>query len=961
MESRGSEWHKWDLHVHTPASVLKSEYGDDWDRYVRDLFNTAIENNVSAIGLTDYYFIDGYKKIRNEYLNNPDKMISILGEDVYKKSKDILILPNIEFRLDKLVIGKERDLKWNRKINYHLLLCNTLDPDVIEREIINRLTFDFCVEPGGRTDQRVFSRENLEEFGRKLIKDQASFSGHSPLFVGMINSCVNLDSLTDILSGAGKFKNKYIFGLPVDEDLSQLSWTSQGHAIRKNLIKKSHVIFSSNDSTIDFCKGLKHPDKMAFINEFGALKPCVWGSDAHESNRLFLPDNNKFTWIKSDLSFDGLKQIVYEPATRVRIQEASPQNKTNYQTIKRVRFLHGKSKFSSDWIYLSRDLNTIIGGKSSGKSLLMYFIATAINNDEVINKLGLVNGSRYSEVGLDFEVEWDDGSISLLSDIDDSKPITYIPQLYINKLAEDSGRTQLKKLIEEILSQHNDYKDFIDRKKLEINSLDKKIKDKIDLHQDFKDSFNNKKDEMNKIGVRDSVSIEIKRLEDAIKVLRERSGFKVEDTLHFNKLNLQFRNVKNRMDILNRYKENTESFIEEVLNKTNSYVVGLKAEITSSQGLTDSGYFINRYYSILENGINRICSDVIALKNSRLSRIPKLINVLEIKKQGIESALTPYIEKFKEKSILELNMKSLSVEQKKIMQIDAIQKQINKIIGEAKANIELLKASYSNLMQCYRDIVIELSNPKYDISGDMQLIPKISFSNGGFNRFVNNYDLRGNISLLMGDSYDSRSGFNFNDETHIQTINDIYTNTKKDNIPKLKSGITEKDVMYTLYDNYFYIDYEVMYKNDEILQMSPGKRGMVLLNILLHLSNSTHPIFIDQPEDNLDNRTIYEQLNEFVRERKLTRQVILVTHNANLVVSADAECVIVANQSGQINNGENEKYQFEYTFGCLENSFEKISGKPLLTSMGIRQHVCDILEGGQDAFREREVKYGLKH
>ncbi|RVQ83037.1 hypothetical protein EOL33_24780, partial [Enterobacter hormaechei] len=91
-----------------------------------------------------------------------------------------------------------------------------------------------------------------------------------------------------------------------------------------------------------------------------------------------------------------------------------------------------------------------------------------------------------------------------------------------------------------------------------------------------------------------------------------------------------------------------------------------------------------------------------------------------------------------------------------------------------------------------------------------------------------------------------------------------------------------------------------------------GKRGLVLLNLLLHLSNASHPILIDQPEDNLDNRTIYEQLNRFIKQRKKTRQIILVTHNANLVVSADSECVIVANQTGQIKDGENEEYQFEY-------------------------------------------------
>ncbi len=65
QENRGSEWHKWDLHVHTPASGLNNQFGGDtedaWDRYVKTLFTTAIANEVSVIGITDYFLIDGYK------------------------------------------------------------------------------------------------------------------------------------------------------------------------------------------------------------------------------------------------------------------------------------------------------------------------------------------------------------------------------------------------------------------------------------------------------------------------------------------------------------------------------------------------------------------------------------------------------------------------------------------------------------------------------------------------------------------------------------------------------------------------------------------------------------------------------------------------------------------------------------------------------------------------------------
>lgn len=476
MISRGSEWNKWDLHVHTPASVLRSEYGDDWDKYIIDLFTKAIEENVKVIGITDYFFIDGYKKIKNDYLANPERMEQLLGTEKYKLVKEIKVLPNIEFRIDKLVIGKESDLKWNRKVNYHLLLCDSVPPEIIEKEIINCLKFDFYSEPGARTDRRNFTKENIIEFGEKLCQHQDNFAGQNPLFVGMINSCFNLDELKDILNTNGKFKGKYILALPADEDLSKVSWKSQGHGVRKHLIMQSHMLFTSNSGTIDFCKGEKHETIRDYLKEFGNLKPCVWGSDAHSSDKMFKPDDNRHTWIKANLSFNGLKQIIYEPESRVKIQESHPQTKAGYQTILRVRFICEDKKFPKDWIYLNKDLNTIIGGKSSGKSLLLYFIAAAINKSAVLENINLADTDNYDTKGIDFEVEWDDGSISLLSNLEDTKPITYIPQLYINKLAEVEGKNQLKKLIESILKQNRDFYEFSEVKDSEIKLKNKEIK-----------------------------------------------------------------------------------------------------------------------------------------------------------------------------------------------------------------------------------------------------------------------------------------------------------------------------------------------------------------------------------------------------------------------------------------------------------------------------------------------------
>jgi predicted ATP-dependent endonuclease of OLD family len=114
---------------------------------------------------------------------------------------------------------------------------------------------------------------------------------------------------------------------------------------------------------------------------------------------------------------------------------------------------------------------------------------------------------------------------------------------------------------------------------------------------------------------------------------------------------------------------------------------------------------------------------------------------------------------------------------------------------------------------------------------------------------------------------------------------------------------------------------------------------------------------LEQPEDNLYKRTVYNTLTEFIKNKKIDRQIIMVSHNSNLVVSTDSENIIVANQNGQ----KEGTVKFDYINGALENSFKNTSQHiSVLESQGIREHVCEILEGGEIAFKKREKKYNLK-
>ena len=176
----------------------------------------------------------------------------------------------------------------------------------------------------------------------------------------------------------------------------------------------------------------------------------------------------------------------------------------------------------------------------------------------------------------------------------------------------------------------------------------------------------------------------------------------------------------------------------------------------------------------------------------------------------------------------------------------------------------------------------------------------------------------------------------------------------------LKAGHSNSQALLEIFGDWYNVHYIVRSGNDDIESMSPGKKALVLLEMLSSLEDNKCPILIDQPEDDLDNRSIYNDLVKYIREKKKERQFIIVTHNANVVLGADAEEVIVANQNGA--GTENSERRFEYRSGSIENDLipKDSNGIPLsgiLNQTGIQTQICDILEGGRTAFQLRQNKY----
>lgn len=168
---------------------------------------------------------------------------------------------------------------------------------------------------------------------------------------------------------------------------------------------------------------------------------------------------------------------------------------------------------------------------------------------------------------------------------------------------------------------------------------------------------------------------------------------------------------------------------------------------------------------------------------------------------------------------------------------------------------------------------------------------------------------------------------------------------------QLKAGFQPKDVAEWLFGvDHLDVTHAIRYEGKDLRLLSPGTKGIVLLILYLAVDRfDNRPLIVDQPDENLDNQSTYEILREYFCQAERRRQIVIITHNPNLVVNTDAEQVIVAESELRANGLP----MISYTSGSLESA-EGVG--PLGTS--IREAVCRIMEGGKDAFRMRENRYG---
>jgi hypothetical protein len=956
--SEGGVFRKWDIHVHTPASHLNNQFPTDWDEYVSGLFKTAIAKQIAALGITDYFTIDGFRKLKEEYVGNPTKMRSLFTADEIARIKDILLLPNIEFRLNKFV--------GDRSINFHVLFAEDVPLQFIEENFLHDIDFVYEGNPQNTEEKWKLKVRNLEALGARLRAQHQKFCNHSDVYVGMMNAVVDDGQISELLEGApSKFKGKYLIGVAADEDLSSIDWNSRDHQTRKVLIQKSDFLFSSNQKTREWALG-RPPyaggDKK-FIEEFKTLKPCLHGSDAHELRYIGhpciqrgmrdhqcgaaggLPCELRNTWIKADLTFEGLKQLLYEPSERVAIQQEDPTPLKSKYTLARFRIAH--STISTDLsiaeanIPLNAGLVAVTGGKGGGKTAFVDLIANCYmdrsHTDDPNSFVRRISDQNPSiKTALDFK----DGSAFEKEMCDrtffDESDIVYIAQgeleryigddsdldVYVKSLVFESPQikdTVISFEFEQLAEAIRETRTVIDRKNELIVALERRTGTSI--AQSIELAAKQKIAELNDI-------------EDRIKdVAKAQSQENIKLAQERQKVISDLKAKRDDLVSLKSVLADASAFADSSLAGFNEKIARINA-ILARLGIAETFAIITyAERSKLEARATQVKIEI--------SSIVKDIETAQKELANFEAGIKDHAKLLDKKAELTA---AIAAENAKAEQLRREEQALVVATSERAVLYKQLLENVSLQRSKYVEIISTFSLYKADVLSDLTFGVRIQFD---FERFLQTAEdvmdnRKVNVSGKNGPSvfvtFFARvkeliaGGETSTPEVvaELERLNLAF----KDKLKNSKA-INVSDFYNLLYDDYFSVIPTVQYKKTLLSKLSLGQKATVLIKI--YLAQGDRPIIIDSHDDHLDNEFIMDELVRAIRQAKTYRQVILASNNGNVVINSDAEQIIIANR---------DEGEISYVSGSIENPI-------------IRDRALKVLEGGTDAFRQRQQKYRL--
>ncbi|GAA6878475.1 gamma-glutamylcyclotransferase [Helicobacter pylori] len=716
---------------------------------------------------------------------------------------------------------------------------------------------------------------------------------------------VNFDQLLECLEQESlNLKGKYLLGF-----LSRGHGNSRGSSNHEKIAKKSHFLIHSSNNQ----ENLKN-DRESWLKE---NKPLLQSSDAHKEDSI----GKKYTWIKAEKTFEGLKQIIYEPETRVSIDK--PQDPLYKIDCVRLRFdggvkitnEKGDTPFCyagfNETLFFSPNFTCVIGGRGSGKSTLLQLIASAIKNKSFVK---------------DLKHETIQKCITIQPDINMVDSVEYLAQNEVEEFA-----TNVSKFTEAI-----------------FNRIDSKLSGNLK-------------------GLENQITENIKKFDEQITYWQKKT--KLEEQLkNKEKERKKSQNIidtfkdKDYLDKREKLQENYKAFINLRQSKEVflTFIEKLKwvVNFESKENMEEKNSYDKVYNQLKQN----ICKELEEIdkniKNGCFNSDEENIEKLEVEQQTLRQEIGEFL---KEKGVIDENIGDL---ERANYQLAGIEREITDLKREIEEITNKIKGfSWEGIDKDIENFENQIEEKLKEIN---PVFKEISKNHKEVKPITIKYRLNEDIFEGVFEDFDKLVDKGFNIQKHQSKIKEYLKEIELKNtidmqhagfIEELYSSIDNKkaafyETMKDIFDREIHFQiyrllilkhlrnvekykiFKVRYDKRALNETSFGQKCTAVLVVLLSLGNN--PIIIDEPEAHLDSALIANYLVTLIKKQKQKRQIIFATHNANFVLNADAEQII------QLKN-ENNK--------IVAQSFMVESDK----------HKEDLLklEGGEKAFKDRERKYGI--
>lgn len=936
---------------------------------------------IQALAVTDYYVTDTYETVRR------------FQEEDGRLPNVKLIFPNVEVRLEAATAK-------GGFVNLHLFVSPE-DPNHVEelQRVLSRLRFNAL---GDRFD---CTRADLMRLGKKA--DASIVDDNAAISYGASQFKVNFSELREVYNESDWAKRNILFAVAGGaSDGTSGVRESADTVTRREIESFAHIIFASSQAQRDFWLGKKSsPDEIR--STYGGLKPCLHGSDAHDLPNVASPFGDRFSWIKGGLEFDALRQTCIDPQFRAHVGAEPPSSATPSQVVSKIEIL-GAPWMNTPSIPLNPGLVAIIGARGSGKTALADMIAAGCdgvteeswNADEwsspsfLVRARPLIGNARV-------EVHWGAGGVieRALDGADANGPrsyprVRYLSQQFVEELCSSSGLTDglLHEIERVIFEAHPEDTrdgalDFSELLKLRAVRHREAKKREAEAVAQISDRISSELEKEKLVASFELQAKEKKRLADAYTIDRAKlvsAGSEKLELRHSelataeNQIRARLRQLATQLQTLLALQDDVADFRKnqapEALRttQTNRVHSGLdedqwqsfllefegpvdtnlatsvkwvEEELTRLKGATPEDFDPQKPFFPENTDLSTLSQALLKLEMARLERlvsadreVQKQYSALSGKIATETAAFQSLTEKLEDANGAKGRARNLQSQRE-----EAYGRAFDALVSEEKVLVELykplmerLKASSGTLKKLSFSVTrvadVEAWATEAEDLIDLRKAGPFKGKGALIERahevLAHAWQAGGSAEVVV-----AMAAF------RTQYQSDLLSHSPVAHTDQVEFRAWSKKFAHWLFStDHLSIHYGIEYDGVDIRKLSPGTRGIVLLLLYLALDdNDSRPLIIDQPEENLDPKSVFEELVGLFVDAKSHRQVIMVTHNANLVINTDADQIIIA-ESGPHPHGALPP--ITYLSGGLDNA-------------EIRKAVCDILEGGEGAFKER--------